>query len=164
MQCSFLTISIRARSNSVFYLLYKSSSNSSSTSSSTSTLPTSNPNAEAAILRCKAAREKNASLDDSPNGPSFCLGLLMNAKHEYAEAIDAFQVALAKCPSSGFTLFHMGKAYEMLLRFDEAKEAYNSGIMFGRDVQVYSLLIYICNFHALNHFLLIYKCKFHWNL
>jgi tetratricopeptide (TPR) repeat protein len=138
MQCSFLTISIRARSNSVFYLLYKSSSNSSSTSSSTQ-------NAEAAILRCKAAREKNASLDDSPNGPSFCLGLLMNAMHEYAEAIDAFQVALAKCPSSGLTLFHMGKAYEMLLRFDEAKEAYNSGIVFGiRDVQVHSLLIYIC--------------------
>ena len=26
-----------------------------------------------------------------------------------------------------------------------------------------SVLIYICNFHVLNHFLLIYICKLHWN-
>jgi hypothetical protein len=26
------------------------------------------------------------------------------------------------------------------------------------------LLIYICTFHVLNHFLLIYTCKLHWNL
>ena len=25
-------------------------------------------------------------------------------------------------------------------------------------------MIYICNFHVLNHFLLIYICKLHWNL
>ena len=26
------------------------------------------------------------------------------------------------------------------------------------------LLIYVCNFHVLNHFFLIYTCKLHWNL
>ena len=25
-------------------------------------------------------------------------------------------------------------------------------------------LIYMCNFHVLNHLLLIYMCKLHWNL
>ena len=27
-----------------------------------------------------------------------------------------------------------------------------------------SLLIYICNFHVLSHFFLIYTCKLHWNV
>jgi hypothetical protein len=36
--------------------------------------------------------------------------------------------------------------------------------LMGELTKVKLLLIYKCNFHVLNHLLLIYICKLHWNL
>ena len=54
--------------------------------------------------------------------------------------------------------------FQLLQRPRELFEEINRVLKPGGRVFVgKSLLIYVCNFHVLNHFLLIYICKLHWN-
>lgn len=79
-----------------------------------------------AVSRCKSARARNPSLDQSPSGPSFCLGLLEQGRKRYDQAIDAFSIVIDRCPDHGLAYYNIGSIYERLLQFDKSITAFRA--------------------------------------
>jgi len=79
-----------------------------------------------AAERCKSARKKNPALDKTKNGPSFCLGLLEQARKNYPEAIEAFNTAIERCTDHGLAYYNLGRIHENLLHFEESICAYRA--------------------------------------